>query len=135
MSHRDLFPISALLLAALLLPGCAVGPNYRRPRVNVPPAFRGAEGAAQQASFADLPWWQIFKDDTLTGLVKTALKNNYDMAIAAARVEQAHQIAAQARSQYFPEIDYKTRLSAGSIVSAAPDSPVTSRSASNSRNG
>jgi outer membrane protein, multidrug efflux system len=114
MSHRDLFPISALLLGTLLVPGCAVGPNYRRPRVNVPPAFRGAEGAAQQASFADVPWWQIFKDDTLTGLVKTALKNNYDLAIAAARVEQSRQIAAQARSQYFPQIDSKTRLSAGS---------------------
>jgi multidrug efflux system outer membrane protein len=81
--------------------------------VNVPPVFRGAEGAAQQASFADLPWWEIFKDDTLKGLVKTALANNYDLAIAATRVEQARQVAAQARSQYFPWVDYKTRLSEG----------------------
>jgi multidrug efflux system outer membrane protein len=90
-----------------------VGPNYQRPKVNVPPAFRGAEGAAQQASFADLPWWEVFKDDTLKGLIKTALANNYDLAIAVTRVEQARQIAAQAHSQYFPAIGYDTRLSAG----------------------
>jgi multidrug efflux system outer membrane protein len=62
---------------------------------------------------ADLPWWEIFKDETLKGLVKTALANNYDVAIAATRVEQARQEAAQAHSQYYPFFDYKTRLSEG----------------------
>jgi multidrug efflux system outer membrane protein len=81
--------------------------------VNAPAAFRGAEGAAQQASFADVPWWEVFKDDTLKALVKDALANNYDVAIAATRVEQAREVAAQARSQYFPNVDYKTRLSEG----------------------
>jgi multidrug efflux system outer membrane protein len=90
-----------------------VGPKYQRPKVNVPPAFRGAQGAAQQASLADLPWWEVFKDETLKGLVKTALANNYDLAIATTRVEQARQIAAQARSQYYPWFDYRTRLSEG----------------------
>jgi outer membrane protein, multidrug efflux system len=113
MSYRDLFSKSLILLAAILAAGCVVGPNYQRPKVNVPPAFRGAEGAAQQASFADLPWWEIFKDETLKGLVKTALANNYDLAIAATRVEQARQEAAQAHSLYFPFFDYKTRLSEG----------------------
>ena len=92
--------------ALALLSACAVGPNYERPKVNAPPAFRGAEGAAQQASFADLPWWEVFKDDTLKALIKTALANNYDLGIAATRVEQAREVAAQARSQYFPSIDY-----------------------------
>src|SRR3974377_1553220 len=102
----------AVLITAVLLSGCAVGPNYPRPKVHVPPAFHGAEGAAQQASFADLPWWEVFKDDTLKGLIKTALANNNDLAIAVTRVEQARQISAQARSQYFPAIGYDTRLSA-----------------------
>jgi multidrug efflux system outer membrane protein len=61
---------------------------------------------AQQASFADLPWWDIFHDETLTALIKEALTNNYDLAVAAARVEQANQIVAQARSQYFPTLGY-----------------------------
>src|SRR5579871_4295541 len=50
----------------LLLPGCAVGPNYKRPPVAAPTVFRGPTETAQQATFADLPWWDIFHDDTLT---------------------------------------------------------------------
>jgi multidrug efflux system outer membrane protein len=102
-----------LLLAGIVMEGCKVGPNYKRPQVSVPPAFHGAAGAAQQASIADLPWWEIFKDETLKGLVQTALARNYDLEIAVKRVEQARQIAAQARSQYYPQFDYKTRLSEG----------------------
>ena len=109
MSHRT-WP---LVISVVLLSSCAVGPNYHRPTVSVPPAFRGADGATQQASFADMPWWEVFKDDTLKGLVKTAIANNYDLAIAVTRVEQARQVAAQARSQYSPAIDYSTRTTAG----------------------
>jgi outer membrane protein, multidrug efflux system len=75
--------------------------------VNAPPAFRGAEGAAQQASFADLPWWEVFKDETLKGLIKTSLTNNYDLLIAVQRIEQARQVAAQARAQFFPTLGYQ----------------------------
>jgi hypothetical protein len=53
----------------LLLPGCLVGPNYRRPSINAPTDFRGA-ATQQQDSIADLPWWEIFKDETLKELVK-----------------------------------------------------------------
>ena len=91
-----------------VLSGCAVGPNYRRPAVNTPAVFRGASGAAQQASFADLPWWEVFKDETLKELIKTSLANNYDLDAAIARVEQARQVAALARSEYFPAINYST---------------------------
>lgn len=107
-----LFTILAICLA-LLLPGCTVGPNYRQPGVNSPAVFRGSTGAAQQGSFADLPWWDVFKDATLTGLVRTALVNNYDLAVAVARVEQARQAAAEARSLYFPSINYATIISYG----------------------
>jgi multidrug efflux system outer membrane protein len=91
--------VTAALPLLLLLSGCAVGPNYRRPNANVPPAFRGPSGAAQQASFADLPWWEVFKDERLRELIKTSLANSYDLSIAVACVEQARQVAAQARSQ------------------------------------
>jgi len=96
------FCVSALLL----LSSCAVGPNYKRPAVVVPTDFRGAEGAAQQASFADLPWWEVFKDPCLQQLIGTALANNYDLRVAVTRVEQARQIALQARAQYFPFLTY-----------------------------
>ena len=113
MTRRDLFRKILPAVLAVLAPGCAVGPNYQRPKVNAPPAFRGAQGAAQQASFADLPWWEVFKDERLKALVKDALANNYDVAIATTRVEQARQILAQAHSQYYPWFDYRTRLSEG----------------------
>ncbi|HEY1468083.1 MAG TPA: efflux transporter outer membrane subunit [Candidatus Acidoferrum sp.] len=103
----------ALVSATLMLSGCAVGPNYVRPKVNAPADFRGAEGAAQQASYADLPWWEVFKDEQLKALIKTALANNYDLGIAVSRVEQAHQIANVARSQYFPFVTYSVGASDG----------------------
>ena len=103
---------TVIIVLFLLLSGCKVGPNYRRAAVNTPMDFRGA-GAQQQESLADLPWWEIFKDEDLKELVKSALANNYDLAAATARVEQARQVARQAKSEYFPHLNYSTILSYG----------------------
>ena len=103
-----------------------VGPNYKRPGVNAPAIYRGQSGLAQQASLADLPWWEVFKDEPLGDLVKTSLANNYDLAAAVARVEQARQVAAQARAEYFPAINYYLITSYGHnqfINSPASNSP------------
>lgn len=105
--------VPALVSLLVVLSSCAVGPNYRQPPVNAPAVFRGPSGPSQQASLADLPWWDIFKDETLTGLVKTSLANNYDLTAAVARVEQARQIAAQAWSEYLPSVNYQTIISYG----------------------
>src|SRR4051794_18442475 len=100
-------PLSAAaILSLIVLSGCTVGPNYKRPNVNAPPAFRGASGGTEQASLADLPWWEVFKDENLKDLIKTSLANNYDLDAAVARVDQAREIAAIARSEYFPAINY-----------------------------
>jgi len=109
----DSLPVLVLLPLILFLHGCMVGPNYRRPNVTTPAVFRGPSGEAQQASFADFPWWEIFKDETLKELVKMSLTNNYDLAAAVARVEQARQAAAEARSQFFPTINYPSTISYG----------------------
>ena len=101
-----------LAVAAAVLTGCVVGPNYRRPAVPAPPTFRG-QTAAESASIADLPWWSVFRDDTLQGLVRTALANNPDLRIAAARVEQARQLAVQAHSEYLPAVIYEGGISVG----------------------
>jgi outer membrane protein, multidrug efflux system len=97
----------------MLLTSCAVGPNYQRPKVTVPTEYRGAEGATQQASIADLPWWEVFKDEQLKSLVQTALVNNYDLRIAVTRIEQSRQIAAQARGQFLPFLNYGVSSSVG----------------------
>jgi multidrug efflux system outer membrane protein len=115
-----------ILSSCVLLAACAVGPSYRRPNVNAPANFRGAGSQQQQNSLADVPWWEIFKDDTLKQLVTTALINNYDVAIAAARVEQARQGARQAQSEYFPQAGYTSILTYGHnqfVGSPASNSP------------
>src|ERR1035437_2345562 len=95
------------LLAFVMLTGCIVGPKYTPPNAPVPDAYRGQEGAAKNASIADLPWWEVFQDQTLQGLVRTALAHNLDLRIAATRVEQARELASQARSQYLPGAGYE----------------------------
>ena len=98
-----------------LVGGCAVGPNYQRPTVNAPATFRG-EIEISTNSFANLPWWQVFHDDTLQNLIRTALTNNYDLRIAVTRVEQARALAAQARAGFFPQINYATTAARGKNV-------------------
>src|SRR5580692_9336080 len=105
--------LALTLVMALVVSGCAVGPNYKRPAVNAPTDYRGAQVAAQQASFADLPWWEVFKDERLKELTQTALANNYDLRIAVTRIEQSRQIAAQAKAQYFPFVNYSATGSDG----------------------
>jgi multidrug efflux system outer membrane protein len=104
-----------LLVALLDLTGCAVGPNYKRPAVNTPATFRGAaeENAAATNSFADLPWWSVFKDPALQDLVREALTNNYDLRITLTRVDQARAIQMQARSQFMPQIGYAGEAARG----------------------
>ena len=112
-------PSTIVRRAGLLVPliflvsGCPLGPNYRRPDVNAPPVYRDQSSPALQASLADLPWWDLFKDETLKGLVETSLTNNYDLAAAVARVEQARQVEAQAMAQYFPAVNYLSITSYG----------------------
>ena len=105
--------ISLLVMGAFLVSGCAVGPNFLRPWVNTPENFRSAPTIAESASFANLPWWQVFRDERLQNLIQQALANNYDLRIAVSRVEQARQIAAQARAQYFPQVNYDGSIGSG----------------------
>src|SRR5258707_11956730 len=91
-----------LPVVTMLLASCAVGPNFHMPPVASPDAFRDAPSAASTNSLADLPWWSVFKDQTLQNLIQTALTNNYDLRIAISRVEQARYIQRQARSAFLP---------------------------------
>jgi multidrug efflux system outer membrane protein len=93
-------------VVVLTLAGCAVGPNYQRPAVNAPVGFRDATNLVSTNSFADLPWWSVFKDPVLQDLVQVALTNNYDLRITLTRVDQARAIQAQAHSQFLPQVGY-----------------------------
>jgi multidrug efflux system outer membrane protein len=95
-----------VLLPALLLAGCAVGPNYKTPDAQAPAAFRGGETSPTN-SMGDLPWWQLFQDPGLQALIQTALTNNYDLRVAAARVEESRALLAQSRAQFYPQVTYQ----------------------------
>jgi multidrug efflux system outer membrane protein len=97
---------SIAVLAAILLCGCTVGPNYRRPAVQTPQTFRAPTPlpTGEAASLADLKWWEVFKDEKLQGLVRTALEQNYDLRDAFARVEEARANLGITRSNQFPGV-------------------------------
>src|SRR5205823_10028110 len=71
-----------IVVAAAVLAGCAIGPDYTRPAVANPDRFRG-QAAVEAASLADAPWWEVFQDPILRDLIHEALRNNYDVSIAA----------------------------------------------------
>ena len=106
-----------LLLVALALSSCAIGPNYHRPAVQTPPAFHGPDGSQQDqpqtASFADLPWWQVFHDPQLRELIRTALKQNYDLQLAVERVNAARAQVGITRSNEFPQVSLDPNFSGG----------------------
>jgi multidrug efflux system outer membrane protein len=99
----------AVSLVVLLLSGCAVGPNYKRPSVDVPGAYRGAspQQATQSApeSLADLKWWEVFQDKQLQDLIHTALQQNYDVRIAAKRILEAQAQVGITRADQLPTVN------------------------------
>jgi len=110
------FCYTAISTAAALLSACTVGPNYRRPVVQTPAAFHGADEsqqAAQTESVADLPWWQVFHDSQLHKMIRTALKQNYDLQLAVERVNAARAQLGIERSNQFPQLSLDPTFSGG----------------------
>ena len=101
---------STVALLLLLLTGCRLGPNYKRPVLQTPPDFY-AERQINTSSEADLVWWELFKDTALQNLIREALKNNYDLQVALARVEEERAFAGVTRSQFFPQVGYNASIS------------------------
>jgi multidrug efflux system outer membrane protein len=105
------------LLAAGLLSGCMAGPNYHRPAVQPPTNFRdlseNSQAQAQAASYADLPWWQVFQDSQLQELIRVALKQNYDLQIATERINSSRAQLAITRSSLFPQVQAGGNFSGG----------------------
>jgi len=93
----------ALLLAAALC-GCTVGPDYERPASDVPAQWR--IDFPKAADVANTKWWEQFDDPALNALIDTALRENRDLLIAAARVDQFIGALATTRSQFYPQLGY-----------------------------
>jgi outer membrane protein, multidrug efflux system len=99
---------AGILLALSLLTGCTVGPNYKKPVVPVPDAYHGPsddqQAQARAASFADLPWWQVFQDPVLQDLIRKTLQHNYDLQLATERIMAARAQLTVTRSDQLPQV-------------------------------
>jgi multidrug efflux system outer membrane protein len=93
----------AASLLVVLLAGCALGPDYRRPETATPAAYR-FEPDATANSIADAGWWQVYQDPVLQSLIREGLANNLDVRIAAARIDQARAALGSARLQQLPQV-------------------------------
>ncbi len=94
------FVAPALLL---VLGGCAAGPDYERPELDVPENY--IQPVQQGESFANTPWWELFQDEQLQELIRIALEENQDLGIAAARVEEFRAVLGVTRADQYPSVD------------------------------
>jgi multidrug efflux system outer membrane protein len=95
-----------VLALASIVSGCTVGPKYVRPAVKPPDVFRGADptAGAGTGSLGDLKWFEVFRDQQLQTLIRTALAGNYDLRSAVARVLEARANLGITRSNQYPQI-------------------------------
>lgn len=128
-SRRALAP-TAVALAALLLAGCAVGPDYVRPSMDLPVTYKETgpwKTATPQLIDAGHPWWEAYGDTTLNALVVQANAANQNIRVAEAQYREAQAIAAAAHAGFFPTVGLDagaTRAqtnSAGAIKRATTD--------------
>ncbi len=120
--------LTALLAPCFVLASCMLGPDYTRPTVTTPDAWRNDASATDTASLANLPWWDLFADEELRGYVKDALEANDDLRIAVARVDQARARLGVTRAAQFPQVDgsgrySRERLSQVGTTFLPPDEP------------
>jgi multidrug efflux system outer membrane protein len=126
MGAREVKALLVFLLAATAT-ACTVGQTFKRPAVDLPPTFRGApsDDAANATAFGDQAWWDVFEDDRLRELINTALRQNFDLRIAAARIIEAQAQLGVTRADQFPTVDGHSEASrhraARSVVPFALD--------------
>ena len=88
-------------VVTVLLSGCMIGPDYLRPGIDIPPAWRFADNESTQ--LANTLWWEQFQDPVLNKLIQTALKESKDLLIAAARIDEFLGLYGETRADLFPQ--------------------------------
>jgi multidrug efflux system outer membrane protein len=99
---RALFP-TAMALVSVFTAGCLLKPEFERPAVLKDPSFR--DGVATQQSVANLMWWELFNDEKLKILIRTALNENRNLQVAMARIDEARARLGVVRPDQFPRLD------------------------------
>jgi len=113
MRSRALVSITVMLVTILLV-GCTLGPDYKRPETVMPDAFE--EAGDTGASIANLNWWELFGDEQLNELIRLALEQNKDMAIAISRIEEARAALGFVRSDQYPQFGISGGASRGNSI-------------------
>jgi outer membrane protein, multidrug efflux system len=119
------YPLILLVLVTLFT-GCMIGPDYRRPSVDTPQAFRYEP--QETAETANSEWWKQFKDPVLDALINESLANNKDVQIAAANINQVAGVLMSTRSALFPQINYSgsgVRQQVSTSIIPLPQNPYT----------
>src|SRR5512138_2072639 len=109
-----LYKILFLALLVISISGCAVGPNFVKPVVKTPDKFRFTYTGEDTAY--TLSWWEMFNDPVLDSLVSTALRENRDVRIAAARIEEAYAAMKYNWADNFPRIGYEGNIQGGNLT-------------------
>src|SRR5262245_23736413 len=94
-----------IFIVAILISGCSVGPDYKRPEVEVPAAYREWQTAAPRDSAERGKWWAIFGDASLDGLMGQVNVSNQTIAAAEAQVRSAAALAEQSRASWWPTVN------------------------------
>ena len=92
------------IVVSFVLASCTLGPDYKRPKSEAPTTFRMAEGRPDASSIANLPWWELLRDEQLQALIRIALEENRDLRHAVAVVEEFQARAFIARQDFLPAI-------------------------------
>jgi multidrug efflux system outer membrane protein len=121
-----------IVVLASLLAACAMGPNYKRPEVKTPVAYRGAAAPLDNKSLADLAWTELYRDPVLEKLIRTALQQNYDVRIALARVEEFRATAGVAGFGSIPQVSAGAGTSRSRVSTVGPTPLPASASATRS---
>jgi multidrug efflux system outer membrane protein len=119
------------LALSLCIAGCALGPDYHRPAMDVPQTYRDVSPTASSAdtssSMGDDNWWQVYGDPNLRALIDKALKNNYDVKVAVARIDEAQAQLGSTRLYYLPQVSADGNVGRAQVSDYArlPNSPRT----------
>jgi len=123
MKYRLLL-MAVVMLGTLFVAGCAMGPDYERPESDMPESFMQPDDGG--TSIANLNWWELFEDEQLNTMIKIALEQNKDMAIAISRIEEARAALGFVRSEQYPQFDVSAGANRGnSIPGTAVIAPIS----------
>jgi multidrug efflux pump len=104
-AHRvGTMAIIALIPCLLGLSGCMVGPDYKRPQMQVPVAFANQSQEGMAMDGVETLWWRGFHDNTLNQLVAQALAHNHDLRVATARVREARALRSETAFDRYPTV-------------------------------